>query len=85
MSKSVKGQFRMEYDQRVIIKFLWNEKTNAHEITQRLQAQFHEEAYTFRTIQFWIGELHRARQDFRDDFRPGRSSLNDFDAIFLPI
>jgi hypothetical protein len=37
----------MEYDQRAIIKFLSNQRTNTHEITQRFQTQFHEEAYNF--------------------------------------
>jgi hypothetical protein len=35
----------MEYDQRVIIKFLWNEKADVHKITVRLQAQFAEHFY----------------------------------------
>jgi hypothetical protein len=38
--KSVKGRFRMEYDQRVIIKILLNERADARDITDRLQAQF---------------------------------------------
>jgi hypothetical protein len=59
----------MEYDQRVIIRFFWIDGIDIHEITQRLQAQFHEKTYTFRTVQFWIGELRRSHQDFHDDFR----------------
>jgi hypothetical protein len=39
-SKSVKSTLGMEYDQRVIIKFLWNEKADACNIFNRLQAQF---------------------------------------------
>jgi hypothetical protein len=42
--KSVKGMFRMEYDQRVIIKFLLNEETDARDIADRMQAQFGEHA-----------------------------------------
>jgi hypothetical protein len=37
MLKSVKGPFVMEYDQRVIIRFLSNEGIGADEITTRLQ------------------------------------------------
>jgi hypothetical protein len=35
----------MEYDQRVIIKFLWNDGADASQITDRLQAQFAEHFY----------------------------------------
>jgi hypothetical protein len=35
----------MEYDQRVIIKFVWNEGSDASQIAARLQAQFAEHAY----------------------------------------
>jgi hypothetical protein len=43
--KSVNGPFGMEYDQRVIIKILWNEEANARQIADRLQAQLVEHAY----------------------------------------
>jgi hypothetical protein len=34
--KYVNGPFGMEYDQRVIIKFLWNERAEARQIADRL-------------------------------------------------
>jgi hypothetical protein len=40
--KSVKGTFRMESDQRVIVRFLLNEGIDAHKITHGFQAQFPE-------------------------------------------
>jgi hypothetical protein len=36
--KFVQGPFGMEYDQRVIIKFFWNEEVDARQIASRLQA-----------------------------------------------
>jgi hypothetical protein len=45
--KSVKSIFGMARDQRVIIKFLWNERADARQIADRLQAQFAEHAYQF--------------------------------------
>jgi hypothetical protein len=42
--KSVKSAFGVEQDERVIIKFLWNERTDARQIASRLQAQFVEHA-----------------------------------------
>jgi hypothetical protein len=35
--KSVDDPFGIEYDQRVIIKFLWNERADARQIAARLQ------------------------------------------------
>jgi hypothetical protein len=43
--KSVDGPFGMEYDQRVIIKFLWNKRADARQITARLLTQFAEHVY----------------------------------------
>jgi hypothetical protein len=42
----------MEDEQRVIIKFLFNEGADARQIAERLRAQFHEDAYALRTVQF---------------------------------
>jgi hypothetical protein len=75
----------MEYDQRVIIRFLHNERADAHNITQRLQAQFSQDAYTLRTVQFWIGEIRHGRQDLHDENRIGRRPLDDLDAKILTI
>jgi hypothetical protein len=43
--KFVNDPFWIEYDQRVIIKFLWNERADTRQIAARLQAQFVEHAY----------------------------------------
>jgi hypothetical protein len=47
----------MEYEQRVIIKFLTNESVHAHEIHRRLMAQFSERTYALRTIQLRVREI----------------------------
>jgi hypothetical protein len=47
----------MEYDQIVIIRFLWIDGIDAHEITHILQAQFDEHTYELRTVRFWIAEI----------------------------
>jgi hypothetical protein len=44
--------FRMEYDQKMIIKFLLNKGANTRDIVDRVQTQFDEHAYKFRTVQF---------------------------------
>jgi hypothetical protein len=75
----------MDHDQRVIIKFLWNEGANARQIAARLQAQFVEHAYQLGTVQFWIAEIRRSRQDLHDGIRSGRAPLDDFDGKILAI
>jgi hypothetical protein len=75
----------MEYDQRMIIRFLWNEKINVHEITHRFQTHFGEHAYALRIIQFWIAEVWLGRQDLHDEIRIGRLPLDDLDAKILTI
>jgi hypothetical protein len=72
----------MEYDQRLIIRFLSTERIGANEITTRLQAQFGQHAYKLRTVQFWITEVGFGRQDLHNEIRTGRPPLDDLDAKF---
>jgi hypothetical protein len=44
----------MEHDQQVIIKFPFNERCNANPIAERLEAQFHEDTYSLRSVQFGL-------------------------------
>jgi predicted NUDIX family phosphoesterase len=70
--KDVKVYILMEYDQRVIIKFTFNEQCNANQIVEGLAAHFREDAYSLRSVQFWIGEIKRGREDLHDAQRSGR-------------
>jgi hypothetical protein len=83
--KYVQGPFMMEYDQRVIIRFLSNDGIAADEITGRLQAQFVEHAYKLRIVRFWIGEVRFGRQDLHNKIRTGRPPLDNVDAKNLAI
>jgi hypothetical protein len=83
--KSVRNPLGMEHDQRVIINFLWNEGADARQIATRLQAQFAEHAYQFQTVEFWITEIRRGRQDLHDEIRSGRTPLGDFDGKIVGI
>jgi hypothetical protein len=75
----------MEYDQRVIIKFLLNERIDARDIADRLQAQFGEYSDKLRTFQFWITKARLGCQNLHDDICTGRPSLDDLDAKTLAI
>jgi hypothetical protein len=50
--KDVKVYIPIESDQPVIIKFLFDERCDANQIVERLEAQFHEDAYSLRSVQF---------------------------------
>jgi hypothetical protein len=50
MLKDVKVDVSMEYDQRVIIKFLFNERCDANQIVERLEPRFQEDAYSLRGV-----------------------------------
>jgi hypothetical protein len=75
----------MEYNQRVIIKFLWNEGVDTRDIADKLQAQFGEHVCQLRTIRFWIAEARLGRQDLHDEIHAGRSPFDDLDAKILAI
>jgi hypothetical protein len=62
-----------------------NEKADALEIADRVQKQFDEYAYQFRTVQFWIAEIARGRQDLHDKIRTGIPPLDDLDAEILAV
>jgi hypothetical protein len=75
----------MEYDQRVIIKFLLNEKANARDIVDRLQIQFGEHVYKLQMVQFWITDVWFGRQDLHDEICTERPPLDDLDAKIMAI
>jgi hypothetical protein len=62
-----------------------NEKADAREIADRLQKQFGEHAYKFRTVQFWIAEIAPSRQDLHDKICTGIPPLDDLDAEILAL
>jgi hypothetical protein len=75
----------MEYDQKVIIKFILNERVDPGDIADRLQAKFGGHASQLRTVQFWITQGWLSHQDLHGDIRTGRPPLNDLDAKILAV
>jgi hypothetical protein len=78
--KDVKFCIPMESDQRVIIKALFNERCDANSIVERLEAQFHENIYSLRSVQLWIGEIKRGREDLHDTKLSGRRPIESLTA-----
>jgi transposase len=83
--QSVHDPFGIEYDQTVIIRFLWNEGAYARQIADGFQAKFAEHSYELRTVRFWIAEIRRGRQDLHNEIRSGRPPLDDLDNKILEI
>jgi hypothetical protein len=50
ISTDINESILMDYDQRVIIEFLFNEGTDAHKITERFATQFGEDDYSLQTV-----------------------------------
>jgi hypothetical protein len=63
----VKALIRMEYERQVIIKFLFNNGLDPRQVVKKLEIQLHEDDYSLRTVQFWIAEVRRRREDLHDE------------------
>jgi hypothetical protein len=69
----------IEYNQQVIIKFLVNDGLDAHQIAPKLAAQFGEDAYPLRTVQFWIDKARKGRENLHG--APRSETLRQVDLI----
>jgi hypothetical protein len=54
--------------------------SDANQIVERLEAQFPEDAYSLQSVQFWIGEIQRGREDLYDAQRSGRRPVESLTA-----
>jgi hypothetical protein len=68
----VQAPVRIENEQRVNIKLLFNNGLGPHQIVTKLQAQFHEDAYSLPAVHLWIRKVRRGREDLLDEPRPGK-------------
>jgi hypothetical protein len=66
----------MDNEQRVIIKFLTNQSVDPHKIHARLSAEFGQQTYALRAIQFWVRETQPGRENLHDEHRSGKSALD---------
>jgi hypothetical protein len=73
----------MQYEQRVIIRFLANRNWDANDITAALKEDFGQHAYALRTVQSWLVEIRQGGQDLHDLHRSGRSPLDHIDTQIL--
>jgi hypothetical protein len=75
----------MEYKQRVVIKFLTNERISAHEISTRLSAPLSAYTDTLHLIQFWMREIQCRREEPADERSSGRPVRDHIDAKIISM
>jgi hypothetical protein len=73
----------MQYEQRVIIRFLYNEEVPSKQITTRLRAQYDEDGYKLRTVQDWCTKSRMGRNELKDEKRGGRPVIDYVDTQIL--
>jgi hypothetical protein len=68
----------MEYEQWVIIRFLFQEDSNANgdHIHRRPQAQFTDDAHSIPSVRRWYQFIRQGREDLHDDPRSGRLHID---------
>jgi hypothetical protein len=61
----------MQDEQRVIIRFPANRNSDANKIAPALKEAFGQDAEELSTVQGWLVEIRRGRQDLHDLQRAG--------------
>jgi hypothetical protein len=73
----------MDFEQRVIIRFLFKVGVDANDIHTRLLAQFGDEAHSLRSVQCGCQYVRQAREPMHDEPRSGRPPV-DFLDVHIP-
>jgi hypothetical protein len=72
----------MDFEQKVIIRFLFKEGVDANDIHTRLLAQFGDETYSLRSVQPWCQYVRQGRELMHDE---PRSERRPFDFLDIQI
>jgi hypothetical protein len=73
----------IEYEQRVVIRFLLQEDANMDNIHRRLQAQFTDNGYSIGSVRRWCQFIRQGREDIHDDPRSGHPPTDLVDTKIL--
>jgi hypothetical protein len=73
----------MDFDQRLIIRFLFKEGVNANQIHMRLLAQFGDKAYNLPSVRRWCQYVRQERELIHDELQPGRRPVGFLDIQIL--
>jgi hypothetical protein len=74
---------RMDFEQRVIIRFLFKEGVDAHDIRTRLLVQFGDEAYSLQSVQRWCQYVRQGRELMHHEPQSRRPPVDLFDSQIL--
>jgi hypothetical protein len=77
--------FSMDYEQRVIMRFLYKEGVFPAEIHTRVKAQFGEDGYSLHIIQCWCQLVRQGMEDLHDGERLGRPTLDLIDSKIISL
>jgi hypothetical protein len=66
----------MDFEQRLVIRFLFKEGVDANDIHTRLLAQFGDETYSLRSVQRSCQYVRQGRELMHDDPRSGRAPVD---------
>jgi hypothetical protein len=75
----------MEYDQRVIIRFLYKERFSPGDIHTCLEAQLGDAIYSERSIWGWCQYVLQGREGLRNEVRSGRPPIDFLDIRILAL
>jgi transcriptional regulator of aromatic amino acid metabolism len=73
----------MEFEQRIIIRFLYREHTESRDIHARLSAQFNDAADSLRSVQCWCQYIRQGHELPDDEPRSGRPPIDFLDIQIL--
>jgi hypothetical protein len=74
---------QVEFEQRMIIKFLMTEWLCADEILTKPHTHFEDKVCAMRNVQFWIWEVRRGREDLGEDVGFGRSARDEVEGSIV--
>jgi hypothetical protein len=75
----------MQYDQRVIIRFLCKERVSSKNIHARLEAQFRSAIYSERSLRRWCQYVGQRREDLHDDMGASRRPIDFLNIRILAL
>jgi hypothetical protein len=73
----------MDFEQRVIIRFLFKENLDANDIHTRLLAQLGDEDDSLRSVQRWYQYVRQGRELMHHEPRSGTAPVDFFDIQIL--
>jgi hypothetical protein len=76
---------QIELEQTIVVNFLTRENLNADEILGKFQANSEDTVRALQTVRFWMGEVPRGREDFRDENCAERPHLDYIDIQIMRI